>query len=84
MPSDWEEKVQDVISYSKFELLFIGVILLLVYSVIVKNRFTFEHAAFVILSTFYVGVGFHYFIVTREAGIAYIIFALLVVWVTEW
>lgn len=83
MPSGWEKEVQDVISYSKFELLFIGVILLLVYSVLVKNRFTFDHVAFVILSTLYVGVGFHYFIVTREAGIAYIIFALLVVWVTD-
>ena len=83
MPSDWEKEVQDVISYSKFELLFIGVILLLVYSVIVKNRFTFEHVAFVVLSTLYVGMGFYYFIVTREAGIAYIIFALLVVWVTD-
>lgn len=83
MPSKWEKEVEAVISYNKFELLFIGVILLLVYSVLVKNRFTFEHVAFVVLSTLYVGIGFHYFIVTREAGIAYIIFALLVVWVTD-
>jgi phosphatidate cytidylyltransferase len=83
MPAEWEEQVQEAISYSKFELLFIGAILLLVYSVLVKNKFTFDHVAFVVLSALYVGVGFHYFIVTREAGVEYIIFALVVVWVTD-
>ena len=39
--------------------------------------------AFVILSSLYVGIGFYYFIVTREAGLEFIIFALLVVWVTD-
>lgn len=83
MPSNWEDAVIDAISYSKFELLFIAAILLLVYSVLVKNKFTFDEVAFVILGSLYVGVGFHYLIVTREAGLAYIIFALLVVWVTD-
>jgi phosphatidate cytidylyltransferase len=83
MPAEWEKAVVDAISYSKFELLAIAVILLLVYSVIVKNRFTFDHVAFVILSSLYVGIGFHYFIVTREAGLAFIVFALVVVWVTD-
>ena len=83
MPKGWEESVQEAISYSKFELLFIGVILLLVYSVIVKNRFTFDDVAFVVLGSLYIGIGFHYLIVTRGAGLEYIIFALLVVWVTD-
>lgn len=83
MPTEWEESVQNAISYSKLELLFIVVILLLVYSVLVKNRFTFENVGFVILSTLYVGIGFYYFIMTREAGLSYVIFALLVVWVTD-
>ena len=83
MPMEWEKAVQNTISYSKFELLFIAVILLLVYSVVVKNRFTFDDAAFVVLGSLYVGVGFHYLIVTREAGLAFIIFALLVIWVTD-
>ena len=83
MPEEWEKFVQEAISYSKFELLFIAVILLLVYSVVVKNRFTFDDVAFVILGSLYVGIGFYYFIVTREAGLEFIIFALLVVWVTD-
>lgn len=83
MPSEWEAKVVEAIAYSKFELLFIAVILLLVYTVLVKNRFTFDDVGFVILSALYVGIGFYYLIATREAGVAYLIFALLIVWVTD-
>ena len=48
-----------------------------------KNHFTFDDAAFVILSTLYVGIGFYYFIETRNIGLAYVIFALLIVWTTD-
>lgn len=83
MPSGWEQKVIEWTTYSKLELLFITAILLLIYSVLVKNQFTFDDVAFVILSTLYVGIGFYYLIATRDAGLAYIIFALLVVWTTD-
>lgn len=83
MPKSWTEAVQEVTSYSKLELLFIAVILLLVYSVIVKNKFTFDDVAFVILSTMYVGLGFYYLIATRDEGLEFIIFALLIVWTTD-
>lgn len=83
LPKNYAIKIVEVTSYTKFELLIIGVILLLVYSVIVKNHFTFDDVAFVILSTLYVGIGFYYFIETREAGLVYVIFALLIVWTTD-
>ena len=51
LPKNVAGKVLEITSYTKFELLIIGVILLLVYSVIVKNHFTFDDVAFVILST---------------------------------
>lgn len=83
LPKNLATKIVEVTSYTKFELLIIGVILLLVYSVIVKNHFTFDDVAFVILSTLYVGIGFYYFIETREAGLVFVIFALLIVWTTD-
>ena len=83
MPNAWEQQVIEWTTYSKLELLFITAILLLIYSVLVKNQFTFDDVAFVILSTIYVGIGFYYLIATRDAGLAYIIFALLVVWTTD-
>lgn len=83
MPKDWAAEIEQVISYNKLELVFIATILLLVYSVIVKNKFTYDDIAFVILSTMYVGIGFYYLYETREAGIKYIILALVIVWVTD-
>lgn len=83
LPNDWAIEIESVTTFNKLELLFIATTLLLIYSVLVKNKFTFDDVAFVALSTIYVGVGFHYLYETREAGIAYIIFALVVVWVTD-
>ena len=70
-------------TYSKFELLIIATILLLAYSVVVKNHFTFDEIGFIVLSSLYIGIGFYYLITTREAGLTYIIYALLVVWSTD-
>ena len=85
LPSSIADDVLTVTSFTKMEWLFIGVFLFLIYTVLVKNRFTFDDAAFVIICTLYVGIGFYYFIETRnhEQGLQYIIFALLVVWTTD-
>src|SRR5690606_7045524 len=40
-------------------------------------------AAFAILGTLYVGIGFYYLIETRVEGLAFVVFALLVVWFTD-
>jgi phosphatidate cytidylyltransferase len=65
------------------EFAFIAVILLLIHTVVVKNSFTFDDAAFAILGTLYIGVGFYYFIETRIEGLAFVVYALLVVWFTD-
>ena len=83
MPNDWAQTITKATTYDKLELLFMAAILLLVYSVVVKNKFTFDDVAFMVLSTMYVGIGFHYLIETREAGITFIVFALVIVWVTD-
>lgn len=83
IPNLWADTIIERFNYTKLEFVIIAIILLLVYSVIVKNRFTFDHVSFVVLSVFYVGIGFHYLIETREAGLQFIIYALLVVWATD-
>lgn len=70
-------------SLTKMELIFGGVILYLAYTVVVKNKFTFDDIGFMLISILYVGIGFYYFIEIREAGLVYIAYALLVVWVTD-
>lgn len=83
MPASLEQTIEKVTTYNKIELVIIMTILLLVYVVLKKNKFTFDDAAFIILGALYVGIGFYYFIETRNAGLEYIIFALIVVWATD-
>jgi phosphatidate cytidylyltransferase len=70
-------------NYTKVELAFLTVLLFLTYTVATKNRFTFEDVAFSILGTIYVGLGFYYFIETRDAGITYIFYSLFMIWATD-
>ncbi|OLN22877.1 phosphatidate cytidylyltransferase [Domibacillus antri] len=69
--------------YGKMELLLVFVLLFLVYTVITKNRFTFDEAAFCVLAPLYIGFGFFYMIETREAGIMFVFFALFITWATD-
>jgi phosphatidate cytidylyltransferase len=68
---------------AKINFIFIAVLLLLSHTVITKNQFTFDEAAFVLLSTLYVGIGFYYLMETRFAGLHYIFYALFVIWATD-
>ncbi|MFD1850350.1 phosphatidate cytidylyltransferase [Oceanobacillus bengalensis] len=69
----------------KFELITFLILLLLAYTVLVKNKFTFDHAGFVLLATFYIGLGFFYLIETRtgDSGLKNIFFAFLIIWSTD-
>lgn len=85
MPAKWESAVIDATSYSKLEWLVLITAVLLIYVVLKKNKFTFDDVGFLLVSVFYVGVGFYYFMATRDAndGLLYIVFALVVVWSTD-
>ncbi|RKQ37514.1 phosphatidate cytidylyltransferase [Oceanobacillus halophilus] len=74
-------------NYPKFEWVTLIILLLLAYTVLVKNKFTFDHVGFILLSTFYVGIGFFYLLETRDGsaaeGLKNIFFAFLIVWSTD-
>lgn len=70
-------------NYSKTELGIAFVLILLTYSVITKNRFTFEDVSFIALSAIYVGIGFYFFIETRFGGLVYIFYSLFIIWATD-
>ena len=52
--------------YTKIEFTLLVVLLFLTYTVLTKNRFTFDDVAFSILSILYVGMGFYYFMETEK------------------
>ena|SRR5699024_1748381 len=71
--------------FNKSEIILISVLLLLCYTVLKKNKFTFDDASFVLLATLYVGMGFFYFLETRNSddGLASILYVLFIVWATD-
>lgn len=83
MPSKWANEVQELIGYSKIEMIFAFILILLIFTVISKNRFTFDQAAFTAFGSLYVGIGFYYLIETRFYGFEYVFYALLVIWTTD-
>ncbi|MEW9676680.1 phosphatidate cytidylyltransferase [Lentibacillus sp. L22] len=72
-----------LIGLTKHALTIIFVILLLTYIVLVKNKFNFDDAAFVVLTAIYVGMGFYFLIAARENGLDYILYVLFVIWATD-
>ncbi|MBI0578489.1 phosphatidate cytidylyltransferase [Neobacillus cucumis] len=77
------DHVMNTFYYTKTELAIAFVLLLLAYTVITKNRFTFEDGAFSVLSAVYVGMGFYFFMEARDAGLVYIFYSLFIMWATD-
>lgn len=69
--------------YDKLQIVLIGVLLLLLFTVGSKNRFTFDDAGFLLLAIVYVGIGFYYMYETRAINVVYIFFALCTIWATD-
>lgn len=84
IPDEWSAKMLELLQYESKLMIVYGIAaLLLIYIVLVKNKMTFDEVGFILLSAFYVGLGFHYFIETRFIGVEFVIFVLLVVWTTD-
>ena len=84
IPKGWSDKVVEIIGYSSNLMVVYGLMmLLLIYVVLVKNKITFDEVGFILLGAFYVGLGFHYLIETRNIGLEYVVYCLLVVWTTD-
>lgn len=82
LPSVYEP--MEIIKLTKVEAVLFGVLVLLAYTVLTKNTFSFDEAAFVILSTLYLGMGFYCFIEIRNfSGIEMIFYAIGVIWATD-
>ncbi len=84
MPSQYS--FFEAIGISKIESALFAVLILLTYTVLVKNTFTFDEVGFITLATIYIGMCFHYFIEIRnldQHGLTYIFYACVVIWSTD-
>ncbi len=82
LPSQYTYLLNEM-NLTKMELIILAVLLFLAYTVVTKNKFTFDDVGFTILATLYVGLGFLYLIEVRGIGIQYVFFVLFVVWATD-
>ncbi|MBD8068267.1 phosphatidate cytidylyltransferase [Bacillus sp. PS06] len=83
LPKEYSYIIDDF-GVSKIEMALLAILLYLSYTVVTKNKFTFDDVGFVILTTIYIGLGFYYLIETRlDLGLNYIFFVLIVVWTTD-
>ncbi|MFS0672469.1 phosphatidate cytidylyltransferase [Ornithinibacillus sp. 179-J 7C1 HS] len=79
------EDLPFTIPNSTAQIILVFVLGLLAYTVLLKNKFTFDDVGFVLLAVFYVGMGFFYLLQTRSGldGLAYVFFAFLLIWSTD-
>ncbi|GAE36061.1 phosphatidate cytidylyltransferase [Halalkalibacter akibai] len=85
VPTTWFNKIM-FLSFTKVEIFIFVILVLLMFTVLTKNSFTFDQVGFVVLSSVYVGFGFHYLIMTRdiaETGLYLVFFVLLIIWTTD-
>lgn len=67
------------------DVLVILIMLLLVHTVLSKNKFNFDDAGVLTLSAIYIGTGFHYLAAVRNAenGLAILGYLLVIIWSTD-
>ncbi|WP_428908632.1 phosphatidate cytidylyltransferase [Niallia sp. Krafla_26] len=82
LPSKYDYILTNI-NLTKVEITLMAVLLFLSYTVATKNRYTFDDVAFSIMSILYVGMGFHYFLETREEGLVFIFYSLFIIWATD-
>jgi CDP-diglyceride synthetase len=67
----------------KFMLFYLVVMLLLGISVVSKNTYTMDEAAFPVIVSLYVGIGFQNFVNARLESLVVLCFGLFIVWATD-
>lgn len=67
----------------KINILMILTILLLIYTVVTENRFTFTEVGFIVITLIYISMGFYFFMHARLLGLNYLLFVLFTIWATD-
>ena len=78
------EAIISGIGYLKpWYIVYLFILLLLMRTVVSRNRFSFDDAGVITLSMLYIGVGFHFFIAARTISLVALLYALFIVWTTD-
>ncbi|HLS06512.1 MAG TPA: phosphatidate cytidylyltransferase [Bacillota bacterium] len=78
LPEAWQQT-----SLPKVNVLMILTLLLVIYTVISKNKFTFTDVGFFVVTLIYISMGFYFFMHARLLGLNYLLFILFTIWATD-
>lgn len=81
LPDSWLDFLPSVAT--RWFGFYILVVLLLLHTVVRKQRFTFDDAGVLTLAMLYIGMGFHYFVAARAINFLTLLYGMLVVWITD-
>ncbi|AIC94802.1 MULTISPECIES: phosphatidate cytidylyltransferase [Shouchella] len=85
IPTNWFDQFIPI-ENTKIELFIFLILILLMLTVLTKNKLTFDEVGFIILSSVYVGFGFHFLIEARnvtEVGLWLVLFVIILIWTTD-
>lgn len=70
---------------TRFHVFYLLVMLMLIHTVLTKNKFTFDDAGILTLASLYIGLGFHYLAAVRNVdnGLALLGYVLVIIWSTD-
>jgi len=71
------------LTMTKLEIIAFFAVILLMKTVVTKNKFTFDHAAYLFFATLYIGIAFYVLFGLRNEGLNYLLFVLFVIWSTD-
>ncbi|MBM7617715.1 phosphatidate cytidylyltransferase [Weissella uvarum] len=83
LPPEFMKSIDTPVIMHRSTMLYIFVLLMLVHTVLAKNKFNFDDAGVFTLAMMYIGLGFHMFVQARFAGLGALFFVLLIVWTTD-
>lgn len=81
LPDNWLDFLPSVAT--RWFGFYVLVVLLLLHTVLRKQRFTFDDVGVLTLAMLYIGMGFHYFIAARAINFVTLLYGMLIVWLTD-
>ena len=81
LPDSWLDFLPSVAT--RWFGFYVLVVLLLLHTVLRKQRFTVDDVGVLTLAMLYIGMGFHYFVVARSINFITLLYGMLIVWLTD-
>lgn len=81
LPDSWLDFLPSVAT--RWFGFYVLVVLLLLHTVLRKQRFTFDDVGVLTLAMLYIGMGFHFFVVARSINFITLLYGMLIVWLTD-